>query len=166
MKKEIVLLTGIVIFLLMWTSGCISSEKGTPGGTVTTATVTPLQGKTVEGNGTIWYISLSNGFYGILGDDGNEYNPVNFPDEYKVEGQRISFRAVVTEKPQTAPSWGIPVQIQSITKSSGGIVNMSDEEFYRKFKDIPPPHITISGGENMPSLTDTEQIYPPLNRTK
>jgi hypothetical protein len=162
MKKGSALLIGIVILLMICTSGCISNEKGTSGGTVT---VTPVQGKTVEGNGTIWYISLSGGFYGILGDDGNDYYPVNPPDEYKVDGQRIAFKAVVKDKTQSTPEWGIPVEILSIRKLPEGIVNVSNEEFYRKFKDIPPPGINISGGGNTPVLTDTNQIPPPLNRS-
>jgi hypothetical protein len=161
MKKGNALLTGIVIFLIICTSGCISNEKGTSGGTVT---ATPVQGKTVEGNGTIWYIALSGGFYGILGDDKNDYTPVNLSDEYKVDGQRIAFKAVIKDKTPSTPEWGIPVEIVSIRKLPEGIMNVSDEEFYRNLKDIPPPHINISGGGNMPALTDTNQIPPPLNR--
>ena len=41
-----------------------------------------LKGKDiVEGSGTITYINLEGGFYGIVADDGEHYVPINLPSE-------------------------------------------------------------------------------------
>lgn len=160
MQNRYYILAGIVtLMVVICSSGCISNEQKGPGGTVT---VTPQTGKIVEGNGTIWYIALSGGFYGILGDDGNEYAPVSLAEEYRADGQRVAFRAVTTGKTSSSPDWGIPVEISSIRKLPEGIVNMSDEDFYRKFKDIPPSYITIAGGGENPAMIGTREIPPPL----
>ena len=161
MQRGYCILAGIVMVLVICTSGCISDQQKGPVGTIT---VTPTTGKIVEGNGTVWYIAVSGGFYGILGDDGNEYAPVRLADEYRADGQRIAFRAVTTGKTSATPDWGTPVEITSIRKLPEGIVNVSDDDFYRKFKDIPPSYITIAGGGERPAMTGTPQVSPPLTR--
>jgi hypothetical protein len=43
--------------------------------------------------GEIVYIDVEGGFFAIQADDGEFYDPINLPDEYKVEGLRIQFLA-------------------------------------------------------------------------
>ena len=70
--------------------------------------------------GTISYIDLDSGFYGIIGDDGTNYYPIHsFNSEYRVEGQRVSFVATTREDYYAILSsdilqWGIPMEVISI----------------------------------------------------
>jgi len=38
---------------------------------------------------------LEGGFHGIIGDDGDRFQPLNLPDGYRVDGLTIWFRAKV-----------------------------------------------------------------------
>ena len=57
-----------------------------------------LKGKDiVEGSGTITYINLEGGFYGIMADDGEHYVPINLPPEFKVDGLRVRFKGKIRD---------------------------------------------------------------------
>lgn len=64
--------------------------------------------------GTIKYIGLEGGFYGIIGDDGKKYQPINLPDEYRVDGLRVWFKARAREDLATIYMWGTPIEIIEI----------------------------------------------------
>lgn len=51
----------------------------------------------VEGSGTITYINLEGGFYGIVADDGEHYVPINLPQEFKVDGLRVRFKGKIRD---------------------------------------------------------------------
>ena len=46
-----------------------------------------------KARGTVRYIPLEGGFYGIIADDGKKYLPLNLPEKYKHDGLRVCFRA-------------------------------------------------------------------------
>jgi len=54
---------------------------------------TTVVAPTIGGLGTIRFIPLEGGFYGIDADDGAQYYPINLDDQYRVDGMRISFSA-------------------------------------------------------------------------
>ena len=64
--------------------------------------------------GTVSYIDLSGGFWGIIGDDGKKYNPLRgLPANLQKEGTKIRANC----KPSTDFSihmWGKNVDLQSI----------------------------------------------------
>lgn len=65
--------------------------------------------------GTVQYIHLEGGFYGIITDNGTPYLPLNLPPPYKIDGLRIWFKA----KPKpviTYYMWGRPIEITGITR--------------------------------------------------
>jgi hypothetical protein len=45
----------------------------------------------IYGTGTIKFISLEGGFFGIISDDGNRYDPVNLPPRFESDGLRVLF---------------------------------------------------------------------------
>jgi len=65
----------------------------------------------VSGTGLVKYINLEGGFYGIITDDGKQYDPVNLSQEYQREGLRISFEAKVRKDVVGTHMWGTPVEI-------------------------------------------------------
>ncbi len=64
--------------------------------------------------GTITYIDLEGGFFGIVGDDGNKYDPLNLEPEYQKDGLRIKVGISVRKNVMTVRMWGTPVQINQI----------------------------------------------------
>ena len=64
-------------------------------------------------HGTITYIDLEGGFYGILGDDGRRYLPLNLGPAFEQDGLRIRFEAT-PEDVLTLQQWGKPVKIISM----------------------------------------------------
>jgi inhibitor of cysteine peptidase len=75
--------------------------------------------------GTVTYQDLEGGFYGILGDDGKKYDPLNLDAEYQVDGLRVAFGA--TEVPGVAGihMWGTPVNLTFIREIPGFSLNVT-----------------------------------------
>ncbi|MEM6801963.1 MAG: hypothetical protein AAF696_11205 [Bacteroidota bacterium] len=66
--------------------------------------------------GTVSYISLSGGFWGIIGDDGNKYNPLSgLPRNLQQEGIKVKASC----KPSNDFSihmWGKNVDLTNVEK--------------------------------------------------
>ncbi len=73
-------------------------------------------GGEVSGTGTIRYISLEGGFYGIISDDGKKYLPVHLDQEFKTDGLRVAFRLRIRTDVMTIYMWGTPVEVISLKK--------------------------------------------------
>ena len=72
---------------------------------------------TFKFSGVVKFIELEGGFYGIIGDNGINYNPVNLPKEFqenflKVEGEASVFDGM------SFHMWGKLIQIENILKHS------------------------------------------------
>ena len=71
------------------------------------------KGEIISATGTIKYIPLEGGFYGIETEKGEKYLPLNLPAEFKKDGLKVWFKA----KPRrgaTIQMWGKPVEILEI----------------------------------------------------
>jgi hypothetical protein len=71
-------------------------------------------GQYVSGTGTIILVPHLGGLFGIVGDDGKEYLPLNLDDQYKIHGQRVRFFARVRGEQAPLHQWGIPIEIIEI----------------------------------------------------
>lgn len=69
----------------------------------------------IHESGTITYLSFEGGFFGIVGDNGKHYDPINMPQEFKVEGLRIQFTANFTDY-VSYHMWGYIVRLISIER--------------------------------------------------
>jgi hypothetical protein len=72
----------------------------------------------VNASGTVKYLNMEGGFWGVLGDDKESYDLVNMPNDFKKEGLRIKFSG----KPIQAAStrmWGTMVNLESIEVIGG-----------------------------------------------
>jgi len=78
----------------------------------------------VAGTGTITYIDLEGGFYGIIADDGGQYLPLNLADEHKVDGLHVSFTGTIERDIVTIQQWGQPITIISIEVATSGMAGM------------------------------------------
>ena len=66
--------------------------------------------------GTILYVDLEGGFYGIAGDDGTMYLPMNLEPEFRNDGQRVAFEYESVIDAATIQMWGTPITLTYIEK--------------------------------------------------
>lgn len=96
----------LIIFLVLFGAvvacGCMAADGGG-----TTA-------DRVSGNGTITFVDLEGGFYGIVADDGERYLPADLPAECRQDGLRVAFAVEPASETATIQQWGTPVEIVEI----------------------------------------------------
>lgn len=68
----------------------------------------------VSGKGRVVFVDLEGGFYGILGENGEKYYPVNLNQSFKVDGLHVKFEGRLCRNISTAHMWGKPVEITKI----------------------------------------------------
>ncbi|MBN1366357.1 MAG: hypothetical protein JW967_00310 [Dehalococcoidales bacterium] len=66
---------------------------------------------TIGIEGTVRYIDLEGGFWGIVGTDGNNYDPVNLETKYKTDGQVVKMAVEVLNDQTSTHQWGTIVKI-------------------------------------------------------
>jgi len=64
--------------------------------------------------GTVVFQDLEGGFYGIAGDDGKDYLPLNLDDQFRVDGFRVAFESEPASDAATIYMWGTPVNLTYI----------------------------------------------------
>lgn len=74
------------------------------------------EGDIVEGTGTVQYIELEGGFYGIVGDDGRQYDPMDLDENLKEDGLRVHFRARAVNDVASIHMWGTVVDLISVER--------------------------------------------------
>ena len=62
--------------------------------------------------GKAHYQNLGTGFWGIIGDNGKQYLPVNMPEQLKVKGAHVEL-SVEDSDQGSIFMWGSPVKILS-----------------------------------------------------
>ena len=84
-------------------------------------TLAPCSSSTckVQGYGTMKYLPMEGGFYGIQADSGARYRPVNLPGECAEEELRVRFCAQPLEGVVSFHMWGLPVKIVEIEPLEG-----------------------------------------------
>jgi hypothetical protein len=69
----------------------------------------------VRGTGTVVWLSCEGGFWGIVGDDGKHYDPINLGSEFQSENLRVHFEAKILPL-GSVHMWGEIVEILNIQK--------------------------------------------------
>jgi inhibitor of cysteine peptidase len=70
----------------------------------------------VTGTGTIVWLDLEGGFWGIIGDDGEHYDPINLDSDFQDEDLRVYFEAKIRTDLGSFHMWGKIVEILKIQK--------------------------------------------------
>lgn len=97
-------------------AGCKSTAES-PAVDLPSEVEEPAETQKVDGiKGTVTYIQLEGGFYGIKGDDGESYMPLNLKEEFKEDGLRVVFTVKERRDVMTITMWGKNVQLLSIKK--------------------------------------------------
>lgn len=68
-----------------------------------------------EVTGKVVYQNLEGGFWGIIDEQGNQYLPVNMPEQLKYKDRTVSVVIQPIEDGAGAAMWGRPVRIVSFT---------------------------------------------------
>ena len=76
-----------------------------------------LPADVISGTGTIKQVGVEGGFFGIVGDDNQNYDPQNLPEEFKVDGQKVRFQLKKSENQASFHMWGVIVDVIKIEKT-------------------------------------------------
>jgi len=82
--------------------------------TITNGTSLVKLARFIQGIGTIQYIDLEGGFYGIIGDDQEHYDPINLPEVFKQDNLRVEFKARLSPSQYGIHQWGKIIYILEI----------------------------------------------------
>ncbi|MEW6984369.1 hypothetical protein AAD001_17075 [Colwelliaceae bacterium 6471] len=78
--------------------------------------------------GTIRYLNLEGGFYGIITEDGSKLLPMNLKSEYRLDGAVVKVKGQLQKDVLTIQQWGTPFKITEIELlKSGSSVPASDQ---------------------------------------
>ncbi len=75
---------------------------------------------TISFTGTVTWVELEGGFFGIIADDGKRYEPINLPEQYAQEGVQVTVTASIREDYASIYMWGTIIEILSIEPSVSG----------------------------------------------
>ncbi len=62
--------------------------------------------------GKVTHVSLATGFWGVVDQQGNEWRPVNMPEQLKKEGKQVTLTVQKVDE-MSIFMWGTPVRILS-----------------------------------------------------
>ena len=68
----------------------------------------------VSSTGTITYVDLEGGFYGLIDQDGTRYLPLNLEEDFQQDGLTIRFRGRVQRDVMTIQQWGTPLELMEM----------------------------------------------------
>jgi hypothetical protein len=96
----------------------------------------------IAGKGEIQYIDLEGGFYGIVSDDGKNYDPINLSTEFKEDGLPVNYTLELLKNEANTHMWGFVVKIikiemiksDVIINTTGNLTNYSGcKEFFTNY---------------------------------
>jgi inhibitor of cysteine peptidase len=61
--------------------------------------------------GTIVWMDLEGGFYGIVTDSGMRYEPIDLDSRFQVHGQRLFFIALISANQASFHMWGTLIDL-------------------------------------------------------
>lgn len=89
---------------------------GQDGATLVTFT-RQLDSRVFTLRGTVRYVDIEGGFYGIVGNDGTQFQPVNLGSEWKKDGLQVSVTARPGEDGMSIYMWGQQIEIITIARA-------------------------------------------------
>jgi hypothetical protein len=71
---------------------------------------------TLSFDATISFISLEGGFYGIIAESGEKYDPINLETEFQQDGMKVKIKARKRDDLSSFHMWGQVIEIFDIEK--------------------------------------------------
>jgi hypothetical protein len=122
---------------------------------VLTGPAPSVSGRDVSGNGTIGWIVMDNGFYGIVTDDGQQFLPNKIDPAFRVDGLRVSFRGMARPDKQGEHLWGIPLDLIELARVGNTIETKISQNGTIRYVDLNNGTYGI--------FADNGQKYLPVN---
>lgn len=66
--------------------------------------------------GTVYYIGLEGGFYGIIATDDRKFDPLNLPEEFRADSLKVSFLYKYADSQVSYHMWGSIIEIVEINR--------------------------------------------------
>ena len=95
-----------------------------------------VSGRDVSGNGTIGWIVMDNGFYGLVTDDGQQFLPNKIDPAFRVDGLRVSFRGMARPDKQGEHPWGIPLDLIELARVGNTIETKISQNGTIRYVDL------------------------------
>ncbi|MBM3319360.1 MAG: hypothetical protein FJY73_01605 [Candidatus Eisenbacteria bacterium] len=92
-----------LLIAALWICGCISEDPAP-----------------VSDTGTVVFLSMEGGFFGIVDDHGRRWDPFGLPEELQVDSLRVQFEGIPAER-ATFHMWGRAIDLTSITRLNGSL---------------------------------------------
>jgi hypothetical protein len=103
-KTALIVIIFLSLMIVMGASGC-------SGGSV--------NANVISKTGTMKHIDRNGWFFGIVSDDGKEYEVTNLDSTFREDDLRIRFDAKILENAESIHMWGTVVEITNIEKIKG-----------------------------------------------
>jgi len=68
--------------------------------------------------GTVVYVDLEGGFYGIAAEDGSQYDPINLPESFRKDGLEVTVTAKLREDMGGIHMYGSIIEVVDIVQRS------------------------------------------------
>lgn len=65
----------------------------------------------ISAAGTVRFIEINGGFWGIIGDDGKHYDPMELDPQFQKDGLRVRFEAVPETDMMSTRMWGTMITL-------------------------------------------------------
>ena len=104
-KRLLLLITLLIMFAFMFSCSKNDGNENTN---------IQSNGEIINAKGTIKFIELEGGFFGILTDDGIKYKPVNLPESFQKDGHRVEFEGKLNTDLMGIHMWGKQIDIKEI----------------------------------------------------
>lgn len=106
----------LTLLLAFAAGGCNENDSETTSGTTVRETGTPTPGdpNLITKNGTVRWLDLEGGFWGIVADDSTRYDPGALDERFQKDGLRVRFDARKAENQMSIRQWGTLVTIVRI----------------------------------------------------
>lgn len=70
----------------------------------------------IYATGTVKYITIEGGFYGIVTDNNESLDPVNLAEDFQKDGMRVSFSYKINKEGASFHMWGKVIEIVNISQ--------------------------------------------------
>lgn len=92
---------GVVLLALCVHSGCIFDSGPEPD---------------IRGTGTVRFIGIEGGFYGIIADDGRRYDPMHLDKAFQEDGLKVRFEGNIRDDLASFHMWGVLIELTKIER--------------------------------------------------
>ena len=77
-------------------------------------------GDEINVQGTVEFVGVEGGFWGVIGADGKRYDLVNLPKEFQQQGLGVKFTGRLRPDQISFHMWGVVVEIISVERLGTG----------------------------------------------